>query len=260
MEQAELFLCIRTSGDQMAFQSVTQPLMKFCLRNPDPLALCASVPEKVYFPLFLTRHPGIWNWAVSSGVEGFPQDTPLPKDPPTMVFLPLTPPAYSFFLPPTDFGWSNLRWVIFPHQLQALDKWLVAWLNAYSFSLQSNSFFQRGSNQVLGLNYGDTHLSLLPPCSVKRGGGQANRGENFSTSNAITRNSRVCSPMLPFPKPESTGLGFLFLNLHCRKDCFLSYLRSTFLSKELGSVLIVIYFLKNTWLGWFLYNLEDGAL
>lgn len=61
MEWAELFLCIRASGDQMAFQSVTQPLMKFCLRNPDPLALWASVPEEVRFPLSLTRHPGIWN-------------------------------------------------------------------------------------------------------------------------------------------------------------------------------------------------------
>lgn len=88
------------------------------------------------------------------------------------------------------------------------------------------------------------HLFFLP--AVKRDGGQANKGDNFSTSDAITRNSRVCSPVLPFPKPESTGLGFLFLNLHCRKDCFLSYLRSTFLSKELGSVFILIYFLKST--------------
>ena len=88
------------------------------------------------------------------------------------------------------------------------------------------------------------HLFFLP--TVKRDGGQANKGGNFSTSDAITRNSRVCSPVLPFPKPESTGLGFLFLNLHCRKDCFLSYLRSTFLSKELGSVFILIYFLKST--------------
>ena len=229
--------------------------MKFRLRNPDPLALWTSVPENVCFPLSLTRHPGIWNWAVSSGAEGFPQK--YPKDPPTMVFLPLTPPAYFFSLPPPDFGWSSLRRVIFPHQLQALNKWLVAWMNACSLSLQSSSFSQRGSNQVLGLNYGDTHTSLLPPCSEKRDGGQANKGDNFSTSDAITRNNRVCSPVLPFPKPESTGLGFLFLNLHCRQDCFLSYLRSTFLSKELGSVLILIYCLKNAWLGWFLYNLED---
>lgn len=123
------------------------------------MALWASVPENVCFPLSLTRHLGIWNWAVSSGAEGFPQE--YPKDPPTMVFLPLTPPACFFSLPPTDFGWSSLKRVIFPHQLQALSKWFVAWMNACSLSLQSSSFSQRGSNQVLGLNYGDTHTSLF---------------------------------------------------------------------------------------------------
>lgn len=72
--------------------------------------------------------------------------------------------------------------------------------------------------------------------------------------------SRVCSPMLSLPKPESTGLGFPFLDLHCRNGCSLSYLRYTSLSKELGSVLLLIYYLKSTWLGWFYITLRTGAL
>ena len=135
--------------------------MKFRLRNPDPLALWASVPENVCFPLSLTRHPGIWNWAVSSGAEGFPQK--YPKDPPTMVFLPLTPPAYFFSLPPPDFGWSSLRRVIFPHQLQALNKWLVAWINACSLSLRSSSFPREAVIKYLDwIMETLIHLSYLP--------------------------------------------------------------------------------------------------
>lgn len=70
---------------ELSNDRVIQPLMKFWLRNPEPLALWASVPEGGCFTLSSSRHPGIWNWAVSSWPEGCSQE--YPEHLPPVLFL-----------------------------------------------------------------------------------------------------------------------------------------------------------------------------
>lgn len=126
---------------------VLQPVIKSWLRNPVPLALWASVPEKWCFSLLPSRHPRIWNSAVSSWAEGCFQE--YPEDHPATLFpLPL------FWM-----DQSKESHLFPPHWWHSVNGLLLDWMPAHTHSSQVH--LPGGSNQTL--SNGDTHASLLPP-------------------------------------------------------------------------------------------------
>lgn len=89
---------------------------------------------------------------------------------------------------------------------------------------------------------------LLPPRSVTVDGAHAHKGGTSAQEvQSHEIDGRVCSSMLPSANQNQLVLSFLLITFICGKFCFLSYLRSTSLSKELGSVLLLlIYSLRST--------------
>lgn len=140
MERAKLFLCIRTSRIRWLSKVSPSPWWNSALEIQTP-CLCGLLSLRKC--VSLSPNQASWDLELSCELRSWRFLQGVPKDPPAMVFLPSHPSSFFSFFAPNWFWWSNLRKVIFPHQLQALSKWLAAWMPAHSPFSQVHFFPER---------------------------------------------------------------------------------------------------------------------